>query len=70
MASSMAPAVSSLGFLDIHQSDIRLVDQGRGLKGLSRFLVRQLGRREFPQLVIYERQQVFRGVWITLFNPR
>ncbi len=52
----------------VNQPQVSLVDQGRGLKRLARFLTRQLLRGEFAQLVVDKRQQPFGGLGLALFD--
>jgi hypothetical protein len=63
-------AVEALGLLGIHQSQVRLVDQGGGLKRLPGLLLGQLRRRQFAQLVVDERQELLGGVGVALFDGR
>ena len=45
-----------LGLVHIHQPDVRLMHQRRGLQGLARFLLGHLGGGQFPQFLVDERQ--------------
>src|SRR6185369_14008405 len=50
--------------VDVHQPDVRLMDEGGRLKGLTRRLVRQPLRRQLSQLVINQREKLVGGVGI------
>jgi len=50
------------------QAQVSLVNERRGVEGLSRLLLGELLRRQFAELVIDERQQLTGGVRITLFD--
>ena len=45
-----------------------VMHQGRGLKGLAWFLMGEPDGGQFAQLVIHEREQLFGGAGITLFD--
>ena len=64
----MATRIPMLGLLHVHQPDVHLVDQGRGLKRLPRLLLGHLLGRQLPQLVIDQGQELLRGLGVTLFN--
>ena len=64
----MAATVPMLRLLDVHQSDIRLVDQGRGLKRLARLLLGHLLGRQLPQFVVDQRQKLLGGGGIAIFD--
>jgi len=64
----MAPAVPVLGFFDVDQAKVGLVDQGGRLQRLVGRLLSHAGRRQFPQLVIHERQQLRGCRRIALFD--
>src|SRR5262249_5504651 len=64
----MAAAVPLLSLLRVYQPQVRFMDQGRGLQGLTRFLLRQPLRRQLAQLVIHQRQQMLRGGWVAGFD--
>ena len=49
-------AVPALDVLCVYQPQIRLVDEGRRLEGLARFLLSQPLRRQLPQLIVNQRQ--------------
>src|SRR5262245_13134950 len=53
-------AVPVLGLFDVHQPQVRLVDQGGGLEGLVRLLLSQPLGRQPAQFVVDQRQE-FRG---------
>jgi len=57
-----------LSFVLVHQAHIRFMHQCGSLQCLARFLIRELMGRELAQLVVDERQQLRRGVWIALFD--
>src|SRR5262249_47198951 len=66
----VAAAVPVLGLFDIHQAQIGLVDQGRGLEGLSRlFLSQQLGR-EPAQFVVDQGDEWLGGGRVALLDGR
>ena len=50
------------------QAQVRFVNQGRRLERLSRFLLRQLLRRQPSQLVVDQRQKLLGGVGLALFD--
>ena len=66
----VAAAVPVLDLFDIHQPQVRLMHQGRGLKRLPRFLLGELLRRQFAQLVVDERQELLGGLRVALFDCR
>ena len=66
----MAAAVPVLGLVRIHQPQIRLVDQGRRLQRLPRLLLGQLRRRQLPQFVVDQRQQLLGRRRIAGFDLR
>ena len=57
-----------LRLFDIHQPNIRLMDQSRGLEGLSRRLLRKPLSRQPAQLVIHNEQQLIRGLLMALLD--
>ena len=62
------PAVPLLNLLHIHQPQVRLVHQRRGLQRLARLLVGQLGGGQFAQLLVDQRQQLLRSGWVAGFD--
>ena len=52
----------------VHEPKVRLVDQRRGLERLPGLFLRELLRRQFPQLLVDQRQELLRGVRITGFQ--
>ena len=64
----MASAFPSLGTILVHQPQVGLMDQGRGLQRLpGRLLGHPLGG-ELAQLVVDERQELLRGVRVALLD--
>ena len=53
-----------------HQAQVRLVDQGRGVERLARFLVGQLVGRQPAQLVVNQRQELFGRLGVALLDRR
>src|SRR5206468_967405 len=49
-----------------HQPQVSFVDQCRGVERLSRFLLRELLRRKFPELFVNQRQELLGGLWVAL----
>ena len=66
----VAAAVPVLGLLDVHESEVGLVDQGRGLERLPGRLVGQPLGRQLPQLVVDQGQQLPGGVRVALLDGR
>jgi hypothetical protein len=66
----MPPTVPVLGLFYIHQPDVRLMHQGRGLQGLSRLLLRHFGGGQLAQFLIHQRQQLVGCVPVTVFDLR
>ena len=64
----MATAIPVLCLLDIDQPDIGLMHQRRRLQRLSGFLLSQFRRRQFPQFVVDQRQELLGGRGITGFD--
>lgn len=56
------------GFLDIHQPNVRFVDQCRGLKRLARGLLGHFGRRQLAQFVVHQRQELLGRLPIALLD--
>jgi hypothetical protein len=50
-----------LGLLDVHQSDVRFMDECRGLQGLARRLLGHLLGSQLPQLVVDQGQKLLGG---------
>jgi hypothetical protein len=63
-------AIPALAFRHLHQSQVRLVDQGRGLQGLARLLLGHAITCQLAQLVVDQRQQLRGGVRIALLDRR
>ena len=61
---------SSLARLRLDQTEIGLVDQGRGLECLPRLLLGQLLRGQPAQLVVDQREELLGGRWVALFDRR
>ena len=66
----MAAGIPMLRLLDIHEPDVCVVHQGRGLQRLPRSFLRQLGGGQLSELVIHQRQQLLRRRWIAGFDLR
>ncbi len=64
----MPSAVPVLRLFDIDQAKIRLMHQRCGLKGLPRFLLRNLLCRKFAELFVNQRQKLLGGVGIALLD--
>ena len=64
----MPAAVPVPGLIHVDQSQIRLVDQRRGLQRLPRPLLRQALGGQLAQLVIDQRQQLGSGVRVALLD--
>ena len=69
-AKEVSTAVPMLSLLDIHEPDIGLMHQRRGLQRLTRFLLSQLGGGQLPQLLIHQRQELFGGTRVARFDLR
>ena len=54
--------------LDVHQPQVGLVDQGRGLERLARLLLGQPLRRQLAQLVVDQRQELLGGGRVALLD--
>src|SRR5262249_31887000 len=52
----------------LHQSQVRFMDQGRGIERLPRLLVRELLGRQFAQLLVDQRQELLGGGRIALLD--
>ena len=55
-----------LSFVDVHEPQVCLVDEGGGLERLAGPLAGQLLRRQLAQLVIDQRQELAGGVRIAV----
>ena len=66
----MPTAVPVLSLFRIHEPEIGFMDQGRGLQRLAGILLRHLLRRQLPQFVVNERQQLFGSPRIPLLDVR
>jgi hypothetical protein len=64
----VATAVPGLGLLRVHEPQIRLVNQCRGLQSLARLLLIQLRCRQLAQLVVNQRQELLSGVRVALLD--
>ena len=60
----MAATVPVLGLVHVHQPDVGFVDQGRGFERLSGLLLSEFLRRQAPQLIVDQWQELLRGVGI------
>ncbi len=56
--------------VNAHQTQVSFKDQGCGLKCLPRFLLRNLLRRQFAQLLVDKRQELLGGVLVALLDGR
>ena len=66
----VAAAVPGLGLARAHESEIRLMDEGRGLERLAGlFLSESLGR-EFTEFLVDQGQELLGGVRIALLDGR
>ena len=61
-------AVPVLVCTTAYQPQISLVNEGRGIQRLTRLFLGQFARRQAPQFVVHERQQLLGGVRVALFN--
>ena len=59
-----------LGLLLVHQSEVGLVNQGRGLERLPWLLPGHLRGRQPAQLVVDQRQQLLGGLRVALLDRR
>src|SRR5262249_25084283 len=66
----VATAVPVLGLFDIHQAQIGLVNQGRGLKRLAWLLLSEFLGCELAQFVIDQGQQLVGSLRIALLDSR
>jgi len=57
-----------LGLFGIDQPDVRLVNQGRGLKGLPGLLLGHLLSGQLPQLLVDQGQQLLGGGRVALLD--
>src|SRR5262249_14521291 len=58
------------GAFRVHQAQVGLVDQGGGVEGLSRLLVRQLLDGQLAQFVVDQRQELLGGLGVALVDGR
>jgi hypothetical protein len=65
----VSAAVPVLRLFAVQQAQVGFVDEGRGLQRLAGILLRHADCGEVPQLVVNERQELFRGSPIPLFQP-
>ena len=75
MASAAAakkwPRLSQCGIvLAVHQPEVRLVDQGRGLERLAGLLLGQLLGGQLAQLVVDQRQELLGRLRVALLDGR
>ncbi len=66
----VAVVVPTLRRRRAHQPHVRLMYEGRRLQRVSGFFLRQIRRRQFPQIVVNERQKLAGRRWVTGFNLR
>ena len=66
----MAPAVPVLGLSRLHESEIGLVDQRRGLEGLPRMLPDHQFRCQPVELGVQQRQQILQCLGFALLVRR
>ena len=64
----MAATVPLLGLLDIDQPEVGLVDQGGRLQRLAGRLLGQLPRRQPPQFVVDQRQELLGRLRVALLD--
>ena len=70
-AAKKCPAsIPVLGLLGIHQPDVRLMHQRRGLQRLARLLLGHLGGGQLPQFLVDQRQELLGRLRFALFDPR
>ena len=66
----MASAVPVLSLVHIHEPNVRLVDQSRGLENPTRLLLGHLLGRQLPQFPIDQRQELLGGRRIAVVDLR
>ncbi len=66
----MPSAVPVLSLVHIHEPNVRLVDQSRGLENPARLLLGHLLGRQLPQLVVHQRQELLGGRRIAVVDLR
>ena len=66
----VAAAVPVLDLVGIHEPEVRLVHQRRGLERLPGLLLRQFVCRKFSQLLVNKRQEMLGGVRIAALDGR
>ena len=66
----VAAVVPALRPIHIHQAEVSLVNQSRGLERLAGLLLGQPLRRQLPQLVVDQRQELLGGLWVALLDGR
>ena len=66
----MSATIPALLLVGAEQSHVGLVDQGRRLQSLPRFLVCQPRGSQFAQLIIDQRQEFLRGMRIAVLDGR
>ena len=64
----VAKDVSVLGFLNIHQTDVGVMDQGSRLQSLKGLFIRQFGCGELSKFFLDRRQERFGRAQITVLN--
>jgi hypothetical protein len=64
----VATAVPALGRLRVHQPEISLVDEVGRLESLPRLFLRESLRRQPVELIIDQRQELIRGVWVAVLD--
>jgi hypothetical protein len=65
LGKEMAAGIPVLYLLDVHQPQIRFMDQRRSLQCLPRLFLSQFGRRQLAQFVIHQRQQLLGSLAVT-----
>src|SRR6266545_269591 len=63
-------AVPVLGLLHVNQTQVGLVDEGSGLQGLAGRLLGEFRRRQSPQFLVDQGEELLGGVGVALFDGR
>jgi hypothetical protein len=66
----MLAATEVLRVIGIHEPNVRLVHQRRGLKSLTRLLVPQSRGGKLAKFIVHQRQKLFSGSRIARLDPR